>query len=102
MEENTTPRRPSAAGGLMLICFGVLLGSVGNLFYLEGAPLTSSLFAVPGSILTVVGAYRAGPAEPGFYRALLFLALGLMAHGHPDLDLLVPCLQGPAGQEGGF
>lgn len=96
MEENTTPRRPSAAGGLMLICFGVLLGSVGNLFYLEGAPLTSSLFAVPGSILTAVGAYRAGAAEPGFYRALLFLALGLIVNQsrgylgmeYPEISLL--------------
>lgn len=80
MGENTTARRPTASGGLLLVFFGLLLNNVGNLLYSGGAPLTASLFAVPSLILAVVGVYRAGADEPGFYRALLFFALGLIAN----------------------
>lgn len=96
MEENMGPRYPRAAGGLIWVLSGMLLSNVGNLFYYRSAPLTASLFALPGSILLAVGVYRAGAEEPGFYRSLLFLALGLIINQsrgyfetqYPEISLL--------------
>ena len=53
-----------------------VVGNLGNQLYYWGiAPMMGPLITAAGSILQVVGLYRAGADEPGFYRALLYVAI---------------------------